>query len=136
MHVLILYGTNDSRVDAGSFIPVKQFKANMQNIINKVRAAGKNAFLAKIPPVLAESNHHPKYSSLGIAIDQGSRNKIIQQYNIAIDELVRENGISIRPPDFYTYFKTRPNLFYDNLHPNGVGYQIMAEMWFQRLRSL
>jgi lysophospholipase L1-like esterase len=135
MHVLVLYGSNDS--GGGSLaVPPQQFKANMQSIINKIHAAGKKAYLAKIPPVLAESANHEKYVDLGIELDKGIRNKTIQQYNKMIDELVHENGINITPPDFYSYFKSRPQLYSDILHFNGKGYQQMAELWLQRLRSL
>jgi lysophospholipase L1-like esterase len=55
-------------------------------------------------------------------------------YNVAIDELVILNNILVTPPDFYNYFRTHQNEFSDNLHPNGVGYQSMAELWFSVLQ--
>ncbi len=133
MHYLVMYGTNDSTGAAGGLNTTKsEFKKNMQSIITQIHDAGKNAYLAKIPPTLGKTNNGPIYEN----IDQGPRNLAIQEYNRAIDELVHENGINITPPDFYNHFKDRPDLYFDNLHPNGRGYQDMAELWAQSLRSL
>jgi lysophospholipase L1-like esterase len=63
---------------------------------------------------------------------------LIQQYNTAVGELVSNtaNGITVTPPDFYAAF-TNNNLYqtqyFDNIHPNGTGYQTMANLWFQAL---
>jgi len=63
----------------------------------------------------------------------GISDSAIQQYNAVIDELVTLNGISVTPPDFYTYFKANQNQLADGLHPNEQGYQAMANMWFNVL---
>ena len=57
----------------------------MQTIIDRIKAAGKIPFLAKVPFTSA-----PGFSDASI-----------QEYNAAINELVAENGISVAPPDFY-----------------------------------
>ncbi len=108
------------------------FRKNMQEIIDQIRARGKNVYLAKIPPVLGENNTGEKYKNL----DLGARNKLIIEYNKVIDDLVRENGINVTPPDFYNYFKSRQYLYSDNVHMNGKGYQSMADQWFQKLKFL
>jgi lysophospholipase L1-like esterase len=56
-------------------------------------------------------------------------NIVIQQYNQAIGELWAENGITVVPPDFYSWFEQHPEQLADPLHPNGVGYQAMANLW-------
>ena len=90
----------------------------MQQIISTIIDAGKVPFLAQVPFTL-NSN----------LID------IIQEYNLVIEELVAFNNIPVNPPDFYSYFMTHQGEFSDSLHPNGVGYQSMASLWFNALSN-
>jgi lysophospholipase L1-like esterase len=47
-----------------------------------------------------------------------------------IDELVAANLIPVTPPDFHAWFATHYTTEYaDSLHPNGIGYQSMANLW-------
>ncbi len=130
-YFLILYGTND----AGALFPIPSgynldpedsgypgsFKENIQQMIDLITNAGKSAFLAKIPYSL-----------------DTDRNSTIEDYNLVIQELWSENGIGGTPPDFYAHFSQVENQdqFADLLHPNGVGYQNMAELWFNALPTL
>ena len=109
-YFLLLYGTNDS----GGMLPVTptKFKANMQQMINLIKSAGKKAYLAKLPFTM-----------------DAARNSIIRNYNVVIDQLVSENNILVSPPDFYGYFAAHQDELIDKLHPNGRGYQAMANMW-------
>ena len=113
-YFLIQYGTND----AGIPLPSGTFKANMQQMITLVKNAGKKAYLAKIP--------YAKGAYTG-------RNTLIQQYNTVIDQLISENSISVAAPDFYTYFESHQSQYSDDLHPNGTGYQSMANLWSNAL---
>jgi len=112
-YFLILYGTNDAS------IPVSKaaYKANIQAIINAIKAAGKNPYLAKVP-----------YTS-----DPFFSNAHIVDYNAAIVELVLANGIPVVPPEFYTWFQSHTSELADGLHPNGTGYQSMANLWINAL---
>jgi lysophospholipase L1-like esterase len=127
-YYLVQYGTNDARVhgppvpsglglipgDAGY---IGSYKNNMQKIISAIKGVGKTPYLAKVP-----------YCSVSICSDPD-----IQKYNAVIDELVVANGILIIPPNFYSHFKTHPGELADGVHPNGVGYQSMANLWFSAL---
>ena len=93
----------------------------MQQIITLVKAAGKEPYLAKIPKAF---------------LDRTYLNPMIQEYNQVVDELVLENNIGVRPPDFYTFFENNPELMTDHLHPNGWGYQSMAALWRDALLDL
>jgi lysophospholipase L1-like esterase len=53
----------------------------------------------------------------------------IQQYNQAIDELIFDNDIWVIPPDFYAWFQSHTSQLQDGIHPTGVGYQSMANLW-------
>jgi lysophospholipase L1-like esterase len=148
---LIMFGMND----AAPWMPVPSglglnpgdagyagtFKDHMQQIISQINAAGKRAALAKVNVALADCadnvptdpGYCPPYSNL----NSGARNVLIQQYNQVVDELrgVTSNSITVVPPDFYSYFSANYNgQYWDNIHPNGVGYQSMGNLWYQALR--
>jgi lysophospholipase L1-like esterase len=121
-YFLIEYGTNDAvtPVPSGSGLHPGDagypgsFKDNMQQIITAVKNAGKLPYLGKVP------------YSIGQYL---ARNTLYQTYNQVIDQLVAENNITVIPPDFYTWFQNHQNQFSDDLHPNGIGYQSMANLW-------
>lgn len=124
---LIEYGTNDAATPVPSGLGLHPgdsgypgtFKDNMQRIITSVKNAGKLPYLAKVP-----------YSTAPYT----ARDSLYQTYNQVIDELVSENTISVTPPDFYTYFQNNQSqISSDGLHPNGIGYQSMANKWFNAL---
>jgi len=149
---LIMFGMNDARpwlpvpsgqgLNPGDSGYAGSYKDNMQQIINQLKAAGKQIALAKTNVALADCadntptdpGYCPPYSNL----NTGARNVLIQQYNTVVGELVSNtaNGITVTPPDFYTYFTTNNRYqtqYFDNIHPNGTGYQSMANLWFQAL---
>jgi lysophospholipase L1-like esterase len=138
---LIQYGTNDSGASGGLPVPSGEglnpgntgyagsFKDNMQQIITAFVQAGQTPLLAKVPVVIAPCASCAPFPDP----DAEPPNSLIQGYNRVIDELVIANDIQVTPPDFYTYFKSHPEEFYDDLHPNGAGYQAMANLWFQAL---
>ena len=111
-YYLILFGTND----AGDNVARSAYQANLQQMIYVIRNAGKIPYLAKVPYSL-----------------EPARNINIEEYNQAIDILVAANGIPVVPPDLYNWFQTHQNQLFDNLHPNGVGYQSMANLWLSAL---
>ena len=131
---LILYGTNDAEIPAVpsgmGLIPGDagysgSYKDNMQRIISAILAEGKIPYLAKVPYVDPTNPLFPA----GLSYSDGA----IQQYNQAIDELRVENGISVVAPDNYTWFHSHTSQLANGLHPNGTGYQSMADLWFTAL---
>ena len=137
-HILVLYGMNDAlRSDSYAYpvIPsglglssgdagyAGSYKANMQQIINKIHTAGKTVSLAKIPISLGDNDY------------EGS-NFYIREYNRVIDELVANpaNDITVTPPDLYGYFLINyANEYSDQIHPNGLGYRSIADLWNEAL---
>jgi lysophospholipase L1-like esterase len=125
-YYLVMYGTNDAYLpglpSGRGLIPGDpgyggSFKDNMQKIVSAILAAGKTPYLAEVP-----------YTS-----DPLRSNAMIYEYNAAIDELFLTNNILVTPPPFYTYFQTHPGELADGIHPNGTGYQSMADLWFGAL---
>jgi lysophospholipase L1-like esterase len=98
---------------------IGSYKDNMQTMISTIVAAGKTPYLAKVPYTL-----------------NSTMNMLIQDYNRVVDELIFDNDIWVIPPDFYTYFQSNPGkLGSDGIHPNGAGYQSMADLWFTALTT-
>jgi len=147
---LLMYGTNDS----DPFFPIPSgkglhpgdpgypgtYKDNLQQMINAINAAGKQVCLAKLLITLGDTPNGVRY----VDPDIGRRSQLIKEYNEVVDELVNDpsNHITVTPPDFYNYFKEvdpatgdprYEDQFSDNLHPNGIGYQSMAALWFGAL---
>jgi lysophospholipase L1-like esterase len=149
-HFLVQYGINGT----SNFMPVQSgkgltpaasdypgtFKDNMQQIIDEVQAMGKDIVLAKPPIALGNSSTGAQFGD----INADSRNVLIRKYADVIDELIADpsNNIIITAPDCYQYFseidpatgnRRYIDQYSDNLHPNGTGYQSMAELWYQQL---
>ena len=123
-YFLVMFGTNDASLpgpvpsgkgkgpgDAGYR---GSYKDNLQKIISAILAAGKIPYLAKVPYATSPS------------IDISS----IREYNAVVDELVAANNIPVTPPDFYAYFQEHPDEIPGGIHPNNIGYESMANLWF------
>jgi lysophospholipase L1-like esterase len=120
---LIQYGTNDAKLvptprPSGLGLSSSNpgypgtFKDHMQRIISSIKSDGRIPYLAKIPKAFGSYEY---------------MNPLLKEYNQVVDELYFENGIGVIPPDFYTLFEKNPNQMADELHPNGTGYQSMAQ---------
>jgi lysophospholipase L1-like esterase len=118
------YGTNDA---ANGQIPVAAFKANLQTLVDQLKAAGREPVIPHIPP--APDTMHES----------------IPAYNTAIDEVVTENEL-VPGPDLYGYFMGGGDLFAcppcgggrmtDNLHPNDTGLAGMNAEWSEAMRTV
>lgn len=124
--VLIMYGTNDTEatsVDPG--VAVADYTSQMRAIVDAAITATSSAkiFLARIPPV----------------IGRPARNQLARSFNTAIADLVAEfaathPGRVLLGPDFFAHFNTHPTeMNSDGFHPNGIGYQSMAALWFDAI---
>jgi len=124
--ILFDYGHNDmllfNRPSGRGLVPGQagyagSYKDIVQQVINKGRARGKTVLLYKPSPMMPLSN---------------SNNPRILEYVQVIDELYRDptNGISVPPPDGWSYFSAHPEEYNDNTVMNGVGYKSMSRLWF------
>ena len=140
-YFLVMYGTNDARLPGpvpsgkgkrpGDLVIEERgivvipgyrgsYKDNLQRIISAILAAGKIPCLAKVPYTTSPS------------IDISS----IREYNVVVDELVAANNIAVTPPDFYAYFQKHQDEIPDGIHPNKIGYESMANLWFIALNKV
>lgn len=139
--VLLMLGTNDALASRGSGQGCTgagcngTFKGYMQAIIDKLRfddyptnsvPSGVAVHVARIPPAFISST--PWTSTT---------NNTIRTYNsIVQSELV---GIT-QGPNFFDHFMASSSvnlktLFADTLHPNALGYEVMAALWHNALET-
>lgn len=113
-YVSIAYGTNDCW---GNQTGAENYYENTLYMIQAVQAAGKTAVLPKIP-----------YSTEpGVA-------SYVGEYNAMIDRICAENDKVIPGPDFYTFFRTNPELLSgDGVHPSSEGYAAMRKLWAETM---
>ena len=137
---MVLYGANDtniwSNLESGKGLNIGDtgyagtYKDYMQQMIDLITNAGKKVAISKIPVVLGTSSSTNDYT-LPITGDE-YRNVKTRDFNEAIDELVADPlyNIVVTPPDLYLYFiDNYTNEYFDNLHPNGLGYRSIADLW-------
>ena len=100
----------------------------MQQIIDLVKNQGKTPMLALIPYATRD------FSFLRSGII--NYNRVITGDNND-PGLIAINGIAVVPPNFYAHFETNPQqLGSRGLHPNGVGYRAMGDLWCGALIGL
>ena len=134
--VLVLLGTNDALAS----IPSGQgcsgsacsgtYKGNMQALLNTLASDGKQAWVARVPPIFGNNNSSP-FSNPATA---SANTNFVQQYNTVINnELTNRNP----GPDLYSYFlgagQNRFSLFANVWHPNGLGHMILSYLWYNVL---
>ncbi len=141
---LLMFGTNDS----GGSLPTPSglgctgaacngtYKGQMQQLVDRLRAADMTVSVAQVPPTFGTGSQI--YNDPLAA----ARNQLIREYN----QVIRDELLGIEAgPDFFARFydhratpgsaddDSRSSLFDDLLHPNGLGYRVMAEAWFDAL---
>lgn len=124
--VLIQLGTNDVRIDS-DHTSGQDFEKNMEKIIEffKKEAVQRNRniniVLATIPPVVASRN-----------FDQTSIKRVTQEINPIIKNLAKQHNLFL-VDNYQLFIKNSKEL--PEIHPTSKGYQLMAENWFQLLKT-
>ncbi len=131
---LVMLGTNDSWAltptpsglgctDGGCS---GTYKENMQLIIDKILAAGATPIVARVSPAFGTAD--PLNST---------QNLLIQEYNQVIETELTGHTLG---PDFFEFFLNetvmRPGLFVDSVHPNALGFVVMANLWYSNLQGI
>ena len=114
---LLMLGANDS----SGATPVTQadFKQSVHDITLAIIETGARVWIAKTPPRLGRSG----------------QSATIRGYNLRVNELVADfavthPGMVAVGPDFYEHFTDNPDgMDPDNVHPNGLGYSRMGQLW-------
>ncbi len=122
-YILLMIGTND--VDTGFDLAPGQVQSRMSNLLAEIHTEAPLAhvIVAEIVP------------NLGAGKDPA-----VQQFNSDIAGVVSGPNTSL--VDMYHAFESYPGfqanpslLMTDNLHPNQLGGNVMAQVWFQGIQS-
>ncbi len=127
--MLVMLGTNDA--NSSSAPDLATYLSNMQFVVDKGLNRNLAVWVARMPPSM------PVYDP-----DNLARNAKIVEYNGGLPSL---SNVSMGP-DFYSFFlddNGTPgdtsddydlfSMYLDKLHPNSLGQQVMAELWFNAL---
>ena len=127
---LVMLGTNDSGVPVLSGLGCAgascngTYKQNMQLLVDKLTARGKDVYVSLVPPVFTAANPL-----------NATRNNLIREYNAVIETELA--NIEARRPDVFDFFlnasTNRFSLFADELHPNALGYVVLSKLWHNAL---
>lgn len=121
--VLIHYGTNDwnlCRTVSGCFT-----SASLREIVQATNRVGAHAFLATILPTNTDFDGRAP----------ASRNEYVAQQNAVIKQIADQEGAVLVDLNdaFLKSGRALPTLFVDHVHPTAVGYDIMAQTWFNAI---
>ena len=122
-YVLIHYGTNDWQDQQCQHSPATScFTIDaLRGMIADAKARDSLPVLATIMPT------NPNLSPAG-------RNKWYDDMNVQIKALAQQQQVLLC--DMNAEFKAQSNLaslYYDDVHPNDAGYQVMAQAWFKAI---
>jgi len=137
---LLLLGTNDSN----DFEPTPSgndcrgsdcdntYKGHMQLIVQELLDKGRDTiYIGLLPPAWGSRLNVPYADPLDMSM--ATRNRRIVDYNdIIIRDLLKMPGIQAGPDLFGCFLsptRNRFSLFKDTLHPNALGYVMMAALW-------
>jgi lysophospholipase L1-like esterase len=117
---LLQWGTND----AFSQLSPDRYRADMQTIVDKIRAAGRVPILARLPAINAARP------------DATAINQRIDAYNVVIDQVTAANHL-LPGPDMHAVFSGHLNTYLlpDGIYPSSAGAQAMNQAWFDALKS-
>lgn len=121
--VLIHYGTNDWNLCRD--VPSCFTTAALRETVREINRARSHAFLATILPT------NTGYDSRAPA----SRNDYIAEQNVLIKQIADQEGAVLVDLNdaFMRSGRALPTLFVDHVHPTAIGYDIMAQTWFNAI---
>jgi lysophospholipase L1-like esterase len=118
-YILLMIGSND--VNVGLQLGTSQVQSRMSGLIAAIRAEAPLAHLivAKIAPNL----------------DSAAKDLAVQKFNSDIAGVVTGTNVSL--VDMYSAFQPNPAQYMgDFIHPNQLGGDRMAEVWFQGIQAV
>jgi lysophospholipase L1-like esterase len=93
------------------------FRADLVEVVRRVRAAGRIPVVARIP-------FRPDS-----AVDYAAR------LDAVVDDVTRNLGL-LPGPDLYSWFKAHPERLMDGLHPDDRGSVEMSRLWAEAVAPL
>lgn len=124
--VVVLFGTNDLRIDSDRVhVPVDQYKANLGEIIDRCLSQGSDVVLCTIPPINA-GPFFTRHEREPFGGDQGLQ-EMVQAYRNAAKEVALAKQIPLL--DLNERLTQQPEwMSPDGVHPGETGNQILADL--------
>ena len=119
-YTLILYGTNDYNVSECKFSPPCFTIDSLRDIALSARGSSSLPVLSTIIP------GNPSYS-----VQQPERNQWVAAMDVRIRALAKELSVPLADPEPLFLKDASPErLFFDHIHPNDIGYELIAQAFF------
>ena len=120
--VFLFYGANDLAIkDNQELVSLNDFKANLQLTVKKAKVYTDKVYLVSIIPISKQID--------GVIVPSGKfrSTEKIELFNQSIEKIAKEEKVNFL--DVYTLFKEDKEslLSKDGVHPNEVGYKLIAE---------
>jgi lysophospholipase L1-like esterase len=117
--VSIMLGTNDSRNDRA--ISPAMYRRNMERIVESLLSSGvvTHVVLNSPPYVVVKS----------LTLWDGSSTTRLKQYAVQLDAISKRAGVARGDTKAFDYFKERPGLLADGVHPSSEGAESLGKMW-------
>ncbi|GGE93834.1 Lysophospholipase L1 [Chishuiella changwenlii] len=120
--VFLFYGANDLAIkDNQELVSLNDFEANLQLTVKKAKVYTDKVYLISIIPISKQID--------GVIVPSGKFRSTgkIELFNQSIEKIAKEEKVNFL--DVYTLFKEDKEslLSKDGVHPNEVGYKLIAE---------
>ncbi|WP_333661268.1 SGNH/GDSL hydrolase family protein [Chishuiella changwenlii] len=120
--VFLFYGANDLAIkDNQELVSLNDFEANLQLTVKKAKVYTDKVYLISIIPISKQID--------GVIVPSGKfrSTEKIELFNQSIEKIAKEEKVNFL--DVYTLFKEDKEslLSKDGVHPNEVGYKLIAE---------
>ena len=122
--VVILFGTNDIRVDSKKHVAIDEYKKNLTAMVKACKQIDADVIMCSLPPI----NSEPYFTrhDLNDYEKAGGLQTLVQTYGEAAATVAGQAKVPL--VDFQTLLKTSPEwMAADGVHPTTEGNQIIAE---------
>ncbi|WP_146528448.1 sialate O-acetylesterase [Novipirellula artificiosorum] len=122
--VVILFGTNDMRIDSErAFVPVDKYKDNLTAIINDCRGAGSKVVLCTLPPI--DPGPYFTRHDRNAFEQSGGLPALVARYQAAAADVAKKCDVPL--VDLQSLLTNDPEwLSNDGVHPSNAGNAIIA----------
>jgi lysophospholipase L1-like esterase len=132
--VVILFGTNDSRLDdPKTHVPLDEYEANLGSMIDQCRAIGAEPVICTIPPI-DETAYFKRHAKAPFD-KAGGLEKVLASYRAAAMHVGETKNVAV--VDLHQLLLKEPQwMSADGVHPTEKGNQIIAALVEKSVRPL
>lgn len=133
-HVIVLFGTNDNRIDAPhKYVPVESYSANLRVIIGQCQSIEAKVILCTLPPINQDTYFERHETTL--YDEAGGLPEMMERTRQAVLKLGKEFDLPVVDLN-KQLLKTPEWMHKDGVHPSPEGNRIIAELVAQKIAPL